>query len=250
MQVCPGVAGRPFELGKRLLLHGDDGDVVTEAARALEHEEGKPAVAGNQTDAGHWKSKRLIRIGQPGPTAKSIIGLGEEMLRRIACGILLCAIGRAGGLLRRRRPRARHRHRRRSPRRSTGTREPGGAARPTRSSRSRAGPIMATLTAVGPDADQERRLQPRHVQLDAEHLHRRASTTPRRSRPSSSRPSPRPTGDYCVRVYDNGNVTTDAVAVHLHGHGRSPAVRASRRFSAPTAIPSDAQVSTFTKRSN
>ena len=59
VEVGPGSAGRPFELGKRLLLHGDDGDVVTEAARALEREEGKPAVAGNQTDAGHWKSKSL-----------------------------------------------------------------------------------------------------------------------------------------------------------------------------------------------
>ena len=58
MQVCPGVAGRPFELGKRLLFHGDDRDVVTEAARPLEREEGKPAVAGNQTNTGHWKSKK------------------------------------------------------------------------------------------------------------------------------------------------------------------------------------------------
>jgi hypothetical protein len=56
-QVRPGIAGRLLELGKRLLLHGYDSDVVAEAARPLEHEEGKPAVAGNQTDAGHLKSK-------------------------------------------------------------------------------------------------------------------------------------------------------------------------------------------------
>ena len=36
------------ELGKRLFLEGDDGDVVAGAARRVEDEEGKPAVAGDQ----------------------------------------------------------------------------------------------------------------------------------------------------------------------------------------------------------
>ena len=56
-EVGAGRAGRPFELGKRLLFHGDDSDVVTEAARPLEGKERKPAVAGDQTNAGHWSLK-------------------------------------------------------------------------------------------------------------------------------------------------------------------------------------------------
>ena len=38
-----------FEFGERLFLEGDDGDLVARRARRLEDEEGKPAVAGNQT---------------------------------------------------------------------------------------------------------------------------------------------------------------------------------------------------------
>ena len=53
VEVRPGVAGRGLEFGKRLLLHGDDRDVVTEVARPLEREEGKPAVAGDQTNTGY-----------------------------------------------------------------------------------------------------------------------------------------------------------------------------------------------------
>ena len=85
MEVGPGVAGRPFQLGKRLLFHGNDSHVVTEAARALEREEGKPAVAGDKTDTGHLKSKKRRYLSGSGhsadrapaparcPTAKSII---------------------------------------------------------------------------------------------------------------------------------------------------------------------------------
>jgi hypothetical protein len=52
-----GVSGRGFELRKRLLLDGDNGDVVPEAARPLEGEEGKPAIAGDQTNTRHGMSK-------------------------------------------------------------------------------------------------------------------------------------------------------------------------------------------------
>ena len=41
-------------------------DLLAEAAGALEHKEGKPAIAGDQTDAGHLKSKRIdARRGIP-----------------------------------------------------------------------------------------------------------------------------------------------------------------------------------------
>ena len=115
MEVSPGVAGRPFQLGKRLLFHGDDGHVVTEAARTLERKEGKPAVAGNQTNTGHLKSKnvrylaRMLHVGQtawrrvaarcPRPDKRSLsLGQEREMFRRIACGILLSASVALSGL--------------------------------------------------------------------------------------------------------------------------------------------------------
>ena len=57
MQVGPGLTRRAFQFGERLFFHGDDRDVVSEAARALEGQEGEPAVTGNQTDASHLVSK-------------------------------------------------------------------------------------------------------------------------------------------------------------------------------------------------
>ena len=50
MEVCPGGTGRPFEFRKGLFLHGDDGDVVTEAACPLEREKREPAVAGDKAN--------------------------------------------------------------------------------------------------------------------------------------------------------------------------------------------------------
>ena len=50
MEVRAGRAGGPFELGKRLLRHGNDGDVVAKAARSLKRKEGKPAVAGDKAN--------------------------------------------------------------------------------------------------------------------------------------------------------------------------------------------------------
>ena len=41
--------GGVIELGERLFLHGDDGDVVAQCPRGIEDEKRKPAVAGNQT---------------------------------------------------------------------------------------------------------------------------------------------------------------------------------------------------------
>src|SRR6476660_8461431 len=94
MQVGSGGARRAFELGKGLFLPGDDGDVVTEAAGSLERQKRKPAVAGNQTDFGHWWSKDTSRSG-PMPWARQrslSFGVGEEMLRGIACGLVLAAL--------------------------------------------------------------------------------------------------------------------------------------------------------------
>ena len=53
VEVRARLARRRLEIGKRLLLDGHDGDVVAEAAGALQHQKGKPAVAGNETDSAH-----------------------------------------------------------------------------------------------------------------------------------------------------------------------------------------------------
>ena len=42
-----------LQLRERLFFDRDDGDVVSEAASALQRQEGKPAVAGDETYAGH-----------------------------------------------------------------------------------------------------------------------------------------------------------------------------------------------------
>ena len=39
---------RLLEIGKRFLLDGDDGDLVTRPPGGVEHEKGKPAIAGDQ----------------------------------------------------------------------------------------------------------------------------------------------------------------------------------------------------------
>ena len=59
VQVGAGLARRLLEIGERLLLDRDDGDVVAEAAGALQHEEGKPAVAGDEADACHCEARSL-----------------------------------------------------------------------------------------------------------------------------------------------------------------------------------------------
>ena len=195
-KVCPRIAGRLFELRKRLLLHGDDGDVVTEAARPLEHEEGKPAVAGNQTNAGHWKSKSLS------------LGLGEEMLRRIACGTLLSAMlvlaGACGSSTTTPTP----------PATTTITETFAGTLNPAGTILHpvftlTGGPVVATLTVVGPDATKTVGFSlgtfnptlnictvvfDNPAALQAAAFNTIASTS----------------GFYCVRMYDNGTVATAA----------------------------------------
>src|SRR6476659_3597236 len=94
VQVRCGIAGGLLELRKCLLFHGDDRHVVAEAARALEHKEGKPAVAGDQADAGHGKSKD-VSLTKPAARCtadKFIIGIGREMGRLTGRGVLLCAL--------------------------------------------------------------------------------------------------------------------------------------------------------------
>ena len=50
---APASRAAGLQLGKGFLLDGDDGDVVAETAGALQREEGKPAVAGDEAYAGH-----------------------------------------------------------------------------------------------------------------------------------------------------------------------------------------------------
>ena len=52
-KVGAGVPGCRLEVGKCLFLDPDDGDIVAEAAGALQDQERKPAVAGNQSNGGH-----------------------------------------------------------------------------------------------------------------------------------------------------------------------------------------------------
>ena len=49
-----GPRGRGLEVGKGFFLERDDRDVVAGAARGIEDEKREPAVAGDQTEAGHW----------------------------------------------------------------------------------------------------------------------------------------------------------------------------------------------------
>ena len=60
VQVRAGLARRLLQLRKRLFFDRHDGDVVAEAASALQRQEGKPAVAGDETDAGH----RLVSLSK------------------------------------------------------------------------------------------------------------------------------------------------------------------------------------------
>ena len=51
--VAPAFRAASSRSAKGLLLDGDDGDVVTEIAGALQHEKRKLAVAGDEADACH-----------------------------------------------------------------------------------------------------------------------------------------------------------------------------------------------------
>ena len=53
MQRRPGRAGGLLQFGEGLFLDGDDGDLVAEVTSALQCEEGKLAVAGDEADARH-----------------------------------------------------------------------------------------------------------------------------------------------------------------------------------------------------
>ena len=52
------LARQRLELGKRLALDRDDGDVVAELARGAQHEKRKRAVAGDQADRHRAASRR------------------------------------------------------------------------------------------------------------------------------------------------------------------------------------------------
>ena len=54
------LARREFQLRERLFFDRHHGDVVSKAASALQREEGKPAVAGDETYAGH----RLVSLSK------------------------------------------------------------------------------------------------------------------------------------------------------------------------------------------
>ncbi len=53
MQISASLARGELQLGKGFLFHRHDGHVVPETASALKRQEGKPAVAGDETYAGH-----------------------------------------------------------------------------------------------------------------------------------------------------------------------------------------------------
>ena len=50
---APALPGSLLQVGEGLLLDGDDGDLVTEIAGALQCEKRKLAVAGDEADARH-----------------------------------------------------------------------------------------------------------------------------------------------------------------------------------------------------
>jgi len=62
VQIGAGAARGVLELGEGFFFHGHDGDVMPEAAGALQDEEGEPAVAGDQTDAGHLRSNNVSKL--------------------------------------------------------------------------------------------------------------------------------------------------------------------------------------------
>jgi hypothetical protein len=56
-------SGLGFEFGKRFFLERDDGHLVTGGASGLEDEEGKPAVAGNESEVHATRPRARPRYG-------------------------------------------------------------------------------------------------------------------------------------------------------------------------------------------
>jgi hypothetical protein len=68
-----GLTGSLLEFGERLLLDGDDNDVVAEAARALQGKEGEPAVPRDDSNGGHELDSLANRRAVPGRAAAIIV---------------------------------------------------------------------------------------------------------------------------------------------------------------------------------
>ena len=60
MQVGARLARRELQLRERFFFDRDHGDVVSKATSALQRQKGKPAVAGDETYAGH----RLVSLSK------------------------------------------------------------------------------------------------------------------------------------------------------------------------------------------
>ena len=130
------------------------------------------------------------------------------MFRRIACGTLLIT-GRAlagcndtTDAPSRRRPDGHHGSLHRQ-------REPGGRLHaPVHDLHRRVD--QGDVDGRGSGLHQERRLQPRDVQSHGEHLHR-VFDNPAATQAFEFNATASTIGAYCVRIYDNGSVTTDGI---------------------------------------
>src|SRR5262249_15621376 len=58
VEIGAGRAGRPLQVGERLVLDRHHGDVMAEAPRSLEDEKREPAVAGNESEPAHATAHR------------------------------------------------------------------------------------------------------------------------------------------------------------------------------------------------
>ncbi len=104
------ITGRLLQFRKRFFLDGDDGDVVAEAARPLEREKRKPAVAGDDAYAGQVGYRAASKGRRTCPPKRQRLRVYQtvrsEGMRRTLRGILV-----AGGDVRSRRLRQRGRER-------------------------------------------------------------------------------------------------------------------------------------------